>query len=360
MQYSDDEKAIIWLSGCMRFDYRTSAMLLRAVHSPAGIFTADQEFFTKLIKNRQNGLYKSVCSCSERKKAAELFIAEEERKGRFFVTAVSADYPKALLQISDPPFVLYGEGNRELLSSRKFAIVGSRITPPWAEATAKRIAGELVQNFTIVTGLAEGGDAAAVAGAIDSGKLICVLPNGLNECYPASHTGLKNAVRRKGLLLSECLPDEKVKKYSFYARNRLLAGLCEGVLVVSAGERSGALITANRALEYGRDVFALPHNVGVRQGEGCNNLLKSGAYPVTDSADILFNYGIEPQTTVAQELSSDEERVLGVLHAGDDMHVTEIADGANMRIYEVSALLTALEMKNLVVRAGANRYAAIK
>ena len=360
MVYSDGEKAIVWLSACMQFDIPKCAALLRAAGDPARLFTVSEDFFEKVIKTPANGLYKSVCSCSERKKAAELFIAEEEKKGRFFVTVLSEDYPTSLKQIPDPPLVLYGEGNRKLLSSRKFTIVGSRITPPWAEATAKKIAGELTHSFAIVTGLAEGGDAAAIAGALESGKLICVLPNGLNECYPSSHNGLKNAVRKKGLLLTEYLPDEKVKKYSFYARNRLLAGMSEGVLVVSAGERSGALITANRALEYGRDVFALPHNLGVKQGEGCNSLIKSGAYLVTDTADILQNYGIEKKAEEKADVSPDEENILNLLRDRGDLHVTEIADGVSMRIYEVSAVLTALEMKNLVVRSGANRYAALQ
>lgn len=357
MQYTDDEKAVIFLCACSGIDYQDRAAVLRAVQVPSRIFTADTKFLESVIKNRENGLYKNVFTGAKEK--VERFLRAEEEKGRFCITAVSADYPEALTQIPDPPFVLFGAGNRALLTERKFAIVGSRVTPAWAEAMGRKIARELSERFAVITGFAEGGDGAAIAGALPSGKLICVLPNGLNECYPVSHAQLKERVKQKGLLLSECPPEEKVHKYSFYARNRLLAGLSEGVLVLSAGERSGALITANRALEYGRDVFALPHNAGVKQGEGCNMLLKTGAYLVTETQDILSNYGIEPIKRTDEKLSAEQEKIMSVL-SGGEMHVAQIADATGMRIYETSAILTALEMKNLVVRAGANRYSALR
>lgn len=356
MKYTDDEKAIVFLCACTPFEYHERAAILRAVKQPSLIFDADEKFFGRVIKKEENGLYKDVFLHAKEK--AERFLSAEEEKGRFCVTVVSADYPEALTQISDPPFVLFGAGNRELLKERKIAIVGSRIIPPWAEATGREIAEELSARFAVVTGLAEGGDSAAIAGALQSGKLICVLPNGLDECYPASHANLKERVRKKGLLLSECLPGEKVRKYSFHARNRLLAGLSEGVLVLSAGAKSGTLITANRALEYGRDVFALPHNANVKQGEGCNALIKAGAYLVTEAKDILQNYGFTPEKRTKETLSVEEKKVLSALRDGDK-HITEIAEETGMRIYEASALLTALEMKNLVVRAGANRYSAL-
>ncbi len=355
MRYSPDEQALIWLCACTDTDPRDRAALLRAVKRPAQLFERGENFFANVIKKRVNGVYKEDGAKCE----VEIFLAQEEKKGRFCVTAASGSYPDSLKHISDPPLVLFCAGNGGLLNTRRFAIVGSRIIPPWAEATGRAIAQELSACFTVVTGLAEGGDGAAIAGALPSGNLMSVLPCGLNECYPAAHAQLKEKIRQKGLLVSEYPPDEKVKKYSFHARNRLLAGLCEGVLVLSAATRSGALITANRALEYGRDVFALPHNAGVRQGEGCNALIKQGAYLVTEAADILSCYGLNAAAPVHIALSETEEKVLAVLQDGE-LHVTQIADGAHIPVYEASATIAALEMKNLVVRAGANRYAALK
>lgn len=356
MLYSPDEQALIWLCACTDTDHRERAALLRAVKRPAQLFEQGELFFANVIKRRVNGLYKEGGCAFE----AARFVAEEEKKQRFFVTAVSADYPDSLKHIADPPLVLFCAGNGKLLKTRRFTIVGSRIIPPWAETTGRTFAQTLSERFTIVTGFAEGGDGAAIAGAMASGNLICVLPNGLNECYPAAHAQLKERVRRSGLLVSEYPPDERVKKYSFHARNRLLAGLSEGVLVLSAAARSGTLITANCALEYGRDVFALPHNAGVKQGEGCNALIKQGACLVTDPSDILSYYGMDAAAPVEIELSAAEQTVLSVLQNGGELHVTQIAESARIPVYEASATLAALEIKNLVVRAGANRYAALK
>lgn len=356
MRYTPDEQALIWLCACTDTDKRERAALLRAVKRPAQLFDRGENFFANVIEKRVNGLYKEGGLSSE----AARFMAEEEKKERFFVTAASELYPECLKHISDPPLVLFCAGKSELLKTRRFAIVGSRIIPPWAEATGRAIAKELSGRFTIVTGLAEGGDSAALAGALPSGNVISVLPCGLNECYPAAHAQLKEKIRQNGLLLSEYPPYEKVKKFSFHARNRLLAGLCEGVLVLSAATRSGALITANCALEFGRDVFALPHNAGVKQGEGCNALIKQGAYLVTEAADILSCYGMDVSAPAPIALSAAEQAVLSVLQSGGELHVTQIADGADMPVYEASATLAALEIKNLIVRAGANRYAALK
>lgn len=255
--------------------------------------------------------------------------------------------------------MLFGEGRRELLKKRKFCIVGSRITPAWAEKIGKQISEGLSERFAIVSGLAEGGDSAAIAGALGSGNLICVLPTGLDNCYPASHAALKDRVKKNGLLLSEYPMSESAKKYSFHARNRILAGLSEGVLVLSAGLKSGTLITANAALDYGREVFALPHNVGVAQGAGCNMLIQKGAGLVTSAEDIFWSFGIESAPREQAALPPEEEKMLAVLRENGELHVAELAEKAGMKIYEAAAVLSALELKNLAVKSGGNKYAAV-
>lgn len=357
MQYSPEERGIIWLCACTGFDYRERVSLLRAAKNPACLLKEDGNFFRKTVKRAETVVYKS--DPSARVKELEEFLGTEEEKGRFAVTIASDNYPAELKHIHEPPLVLYGAGRRELLKKRKFCIVGSRTIPPWAERTGTAIAEAVSKRFAVVTGLAEGGDSAAIAGALKSGNLICVLPNGLDECYPASHASLKERIKERGLLLSECTPRETVKKYSFHARNRLLAGLCEGVLVLSAGERSGTLITANCALDYGRDVFALPHNVGCAQGEGCNGLIKKGAYLAEGAEDILSVYGMETAPEKEASLSAEEGRVLAVLRGEGELHAQEIATRAGLKVYEAAAVLSALEMKNLAVRAGGNRYSAL-
>ena len=357
MVYSDDEKAIVWLCARSSLDERARARVLRAAGRPSALFSDSEKIRAAVIKEGGERVY--INDCFTRKREAEDFLSALDRKGYFAVTPLSDDYPASLSAIYDPPLVLYGAGNRELLKKRKFCIVGSRVTPPWAEKQARLFAEEIARHFAVVTGLAEGGDAAALSGAIGSGNLICVLPNGLDECYPASHAALKERVKESGLLLSEYPPAEKARKYSFYARNRILAGLSEGVLVVAAGARSGTSITANYALENGRDVFAFPHNLGVKQGEGCNELLKKGAYVATEPCDVLSRYGIEEGETVRAELSEEEQKLLAVLKEAGEAHVSELAGRAGVPVYEVAATLSSLEMKNLAVKAGGNRYSAV-
>ncbi len=295
----------------------------------------------------------------EEEKEVSAYTAMLEKRGIFIVTFLSDDYPESLRNASDPPLILYGAGRRELLKRRKLCIVGSRITPPWAEKFGKTLSAELSEHFTIVTGLAEGGDAAAIAGALAGGNLISVLPCGIDVCYPAAHTALKEKILEKGLILSEYPLGTGTAKFSFHARNRLLAGLSEGVLVLSAGVRSGALITAGRALDYGRDVFALPYNAGVSQGAGCNALIKAGAYLVTEAADILSVYGIVSKEKEEPEAEGEEGRILQYLREQGEVHVAALAEALGMRIFEASAALSALELKGLAVKSGGNKYSAL-
>lgn len=338
MKYRAEERAIVWLCALSGKEPRERVAALRAVRDPSHLKEAFEE---------------------DARKRTETFLRSLEENNIFALTVVSDDYPESLRVIPDPPLLLYGMGNRSLLQKKKLCIVGSRITPPWAEALCRRMAESLAENFVIVTGLAEGGDGAAIAGALPSGNLISVLPCGLAKCYPAAHTSLKERIAEKGLLLSEYPPEDSATKYAFHARNRLLAGLSEGVLVVSAGEKSGALITASRAAEYGRDVFAFPYNPGTSQGVGCNELLKKGAYVTTGVADILDCYGIEEKTFAAVELSPEEEKLLTILREQGELHAVALSELAGVPVYEATATLAALELKNLIVKSGGNRYTAV-
>lgn len=353
-KYTKDEQALIWLCACTELEPRERAELLRAAGAPATLFERFEFFYEKTFGRE------SPCKeLEDRKRDLGGFLREAEEKGYFAVTVLSRDYPEGL-KAAFPPLVLFGAGRRELLQEELFCIVGSRITPPWAEKFGMDIAQKLSSRFAVVTGLAEGGDLAAVRGALLSGKLVCVLPCGLDECYPAAHAAIKEEVRRVGLLLSEYPFREKTKKYSFHARNRILAGLCRGVLVLSAGEKSGALLTANAALEYGRDVFAVPYNPGISRGVGCNELLKKGAYVCTCAQDIFDCYGILPEEEKAAVLTADEEKLYNVLHSEGELHAAVLAERAGIPVYEAAALLASLELKGLVVKAGGNRYGCVK
>ncbi len=353
MEYSQEERAIIGL--CMTADEGRLPALARALAEVC--LPAAQKICVSVIESAAKRVYKDepLPSAAEQDAA----IARLTARNMFAVTLVGADYPAALRAIPDPPPVLYCMGRRELLAKRKFCIVGSRILPAWAEKTGKTISASLSRQFVIVTGIAEGGDRAAIDGALAGGNLICVLPNGLDLAYPAAHASLQREVARRGLLLSEYAPGVKTKKYAFHARNRILAGLSEGVLILAAGVRSGTLITAHCALEYGRELFALPHNVGVAQGEGCNEMIKAGAWLCTCAGDIFAAYGMEAEEKPRVQLSEKEERLLAVLKEAGELHAAVLAERTGIPVFEAQAILASLEMKGLAVRAGGNRFSAI-
>ncbi len=356
--YTEEERALIWLCACSGLEVRECCTLFRAADGdPVKLFREFEKFAGPVIKKERNGLYKEG-NCQTREEELSAALAHMERCGYFAVTAVSADFPEPLVY-ADPPLVLFGQGRRELLKRQMFCIVGSRTTPSWAFKLGTALSEALSREFVIVTGLAEGGDLAAVRGALGSGNLVSVLPCGLDECYPADHTEIKREIAKKGLLLSERPFAEKVRPGAFQARNRILAGLSVGTLVLSAGEKSGTLITAGKALQYGRDVFAIPYNPGIVQGVGCNNLIKAGACLVSGAEDILAAYGKEAPSAAPEGLTEDEAQALSVLRQEGELHAAVLAEKLGKPAFEVAAILSSLELKGLAAKSGGNRYAIV-
>jgi len=271
----------------------------------------------------------------------------------------SALYPEAFKGLAER-LPLYGVGNLELLKEKKFTIVGSRRTPTNALRVGEEIAKELSFAYTIVTGVAEGGDSAAIEGALKgSGKVICVLPGGFSS-IPQGNYPLLERVAKTGLLLSACEYETPVRSFSFEKRNRLLALFGEGVLVLGAAEKSGALITAKYAFQEEKPVFALPYGVGVAAGAGCNALIKSGAYLTETAEDIALRMKIELKHDSAKPtLSVEEEKILTALRELGEAHVTELVQKAGVPPFKGMALLSSLEMKGLAVSVGGNCYACV-
>jgi DNA processing protein len=199
------------------------------------------------------------------------------------------DYPAALLEIADPPPVLYCRGRRELLGRPAFAIVGSRNATPQGIADAEAFAFALsAAGLVVVSGLAAGIDAAAHRGALQApGSTIAVTGTGPDRVYPAAHRDLAHAIAGHGLLLSEFTPGTAPLKQNFPRRNRIVSGLARGILVVEATLSSGSLITARLAAEQGREVFALPGSIHSPFSKGCHRLLREGAKLVETANDIL-------------------------------------------------------------------------
>jgi len=211
-------------------------------------------------------------------------------------TLKDKNYPGLLKEIYDPPEKLYVEGNLSPEEKYPLAVVGTRRPSEYG----KRVATELVKNLarlglTIISGLALGIDGLAHEAALKvGGRTIAVLGSGIDIIYPASHKKLaEDIIKSGGVIVSEYPPGTSPSKLTFPARNRIIAGLSLGTLVIEAPERSGAMITARFALEQGRDVFAVPGSISNLNSAGCNKLIKMGAKPVTRSEDVLESLGID-------------------------------------------------------------------
>lgn len=206
------------------------------------------------------------------------------------------EYPNQLKNIYDPPAKLYVLGNRSILNQKNFAIVGSRKATEYGKKVAMQISKELSENsLNIVSGLAIGIDSYAHLGCLqvkDSGKTIAVLGSGLDVIYPKENRKLaEQIINSGGCIISEYPIGSKIEKNNFPQRNRIISGLSEGILVVEASKKSGALITAEFGIEQGKEVFAVPGDINREQSEGCNLLIKDGANVVTSSQDIIYVIG---------------------------------------------------------------------
>lgn len=197
-------------------------------------------------------------------------------------------YPLELASIYNPPVLLFYQGNLDLLIGVKLAVVGARDASKIGIQSVQKICQELDNQAIIVSGLARGIDTAAHLSTLkNGGKTIAIIGTGLDVYYPKENKELQDYIGKNHLLLSEYLPNEQALKFHFPERNRIIAGLSQGILVADAKLRSGSLITCERALEEGRDVFAIPGNILDGKSDGCHHLINEGAKCVSSAADIL-------------------------------------------------------------------------
>ena len=285
-----------------------------------------------------------------------------------FCSIESVDYPSLLKQIYDPPYVINYKGILPDKSENTLAIVGSRKCSENGRSIAHKFAKELSENQVVaVSGLARGIDTAAHKGAIDGeGKTIAVLGCGLDICYPRENQEIFNEITKKGAVISEYAMGTQPLPYHFPMRNRIISGLSKGVLVIEAAKKSGSLITADQALEQGRDVYAIPGDILKAEKEGTNNLIKQGAKIVTNTVDILeeiLGYGLfENQTKV-----TNKQQILKVKLANTDKMIydcldlnpknaDEICREVKMPVKQVQHILLMLELEELIVQIPNKRY----
>lgn len=355
-KYTNSELCLIWLDSFLGLEYKHKQAIYSLINGKTDIkdlLTKGKDYITNEIGvNEYNTLLNSA--------NAEYFgfvLEQLSRKGIIAVTIESEDYPESLLNISQPPIVLYCKGNIKLLSANNFSIVGSRKSLPISINLAKSYAKALLDNgFTLVTGIAEGVDSAVLETAVNNKKpVISVIAGGFDNIYPSSNVPLLEKVVELGLAITESPPEVKPMPFHFPVRNRIIAGLSKGTLIVSGAMKSGTLYTAEYAEEYGRDLFAIPYSAGVYSGEGCNDLIKRGAMLTDKPEDLLEYYGVEKKQNIKIELTPEQKQIVALLKEGE-MHVEKICSALNKRVYEITSVLAMMEINKIVVKNGTNFY----
>ncbi len=289
-----------------------------------------------------------------------------ESQGITVLTWQDESYPSHLKEIDQPPPVLYIRG--EYLPDDIFAvaIVGTRRITPYGRQITEEIAAFLAANgITVISGLARGVDSVAHQTALKAGgRTIAVLGSGVDKIYPPEHRGLAEQMMQRGAIVSDYAPGTPPDASNFPPRNRIISGLSLAVVVVEAGETSGALITAEFAAEQGREVFAVPGSILAPQSKGTNKLIQRGALPLLSASDLMQALDLTrmgEQKAARKILPADETeaRLLNVL-GSEPLHVDEIRNQADLPIEKVSAALVLMELKGMVRQVGGMNYVAVR
>lgn len=288
--------------------WETTQRLLQALGSPQAVFDLPGNAWQELLSPKQRqALSQEPAHLPDLLARTWRWLLDDE--ARSLLILGDADYPASLLATADPPFLLYLEGRRDLLARPALAVVGSRNPSAQGLDNAQAFAQALSeQGLTIVSGLALGVDGAAHRGGlVGRGSTIAVLGTGLDQIYPKRHQRLAAEIKAQGLLMSEYSLGTPALAANFPRRNRIIAGLGSGCLVVEAALQSGSLITARLASEAGREVFAIPGSIHSPQSRGCHALIRQGAKLVETAADVLDELPPLPAADAANPSNSSTE-----------------------------------------------------
>ena len=393
----------VWLTTLPGLTDHSKQLLMAHFSSPEDIYYADEEALWQV-----DGLRKEQAALLDNKSltAADRVLSDCARKDIFLITMADALYPERLRNIYQPPLLLYGKGAMPLFDEEAaVTVVGTRSCTPYGIHCAEKLGYELTQQGgMVVSGMAKGIDAAAMRGALRFGGFTCgVLGGGVDVIYPAENRRLYEDIAATGVLLSEYPPRTEPEAWHFPVRNRILSGLSVAVAVVEAPERSGALITAENAIEQGRDVFAVPGPIDAPNSAGCHRLIREGAGLAACGWDILGEYEsrfphklrrsappmpplprmagepktaekrkteddqdaleaaqtpVLPRLTAAEwdSLSAEQQTVLRVLRPDKPQLTDQLAEDSGLPIQRVLPALTLLEISGWAAQNGARSF----
>lgn len=359
------------LAGASGVPAAACAALLGAFASPEALFSASHAELAALAGDAAARalLAPPADDFEPRVDAALAWLAEP---GNALVTRHDPAYPRSLAELYDPPPLLYIKGRVALLHARAVAIVGSRDATPQGLADATRFAREMSDaGLSIVSGLARGIDGAAHRGGLDGASgTVAVIGTGADLVYPARHHALAHEIAERGALVSEWPLGTPARSAHFPQRNRLIAALSGGVLIVEAAPRSGSLITARLANEMGRDVFAIPGSIRAPLSQGCHALIRDGAKLVETAADVLEEFGLDPARPAVKPcdaragasadaaLDDDARRLLDAIGYGP-VPPELLAQRTSLASDSLHRLLLQLELAGRIAALPGGRYTRI-
>ncbi len=359
--YTLSEKAIIYLDSLLSLEYKHKIAIIELYDDISLLFSDNSIAIDYAIKN---ACKKNVVNSLENINLSTIdsICDKYEKLGINLITIKSQDYPNSLKEIPLSPICLYAKGNVSLLGKENlFSIVGSRKTlPQYLNLTEEFSYSLSSKDIVLVTGVAVGVDLSVIKGSYKSGNIIVVLAGGLDFIDSEVNRDYINLIiKNGGLVISEYPLKVPQLSYHYPIRNRIIAGLSKGTLIVSGGLKSGARHTAAFALDYGKEVFAFPYTLGALGGELCNLLIKDGAFLVSSVEDVFNVLKINADTKPNLELQGDEKLVYDTINGGITLF-DDIISQTNLKIYELMPILMTLEIKGCIVKVGGNEYSVIK
>lgn len=352
MEYTQAEQFLIWLCSVEGVGAKRVEALLERYGGAQVVWEDLGEHMRPILGDAP---YAALRAARDPKYFAALF-EEMQAHGAFALTRDDACFPPLLREIHDPPYVLFARGQRDCADARAFAIVGSRGCTPYGGRMAYRFGRALTEmGVTIVSGLARGVDGRAHRGAVDAkGRTVAILGSGVDVIYPKENAALAGDILENGgTLLSEYRPGSPPRATHFPARNRLISGICAGMLLVEAAERSGAMITVDFALEQGREVFALPGQADNPRSMMPHRIIREGARLAGSPEDILSDMGwgdFLPNSlsqTAPEALSGTEKRIWEAL-SGGAMRVDALIEAVGEDAAKINSHLTSLALRGII------------
>ena len=359
MMYTENEKALIFLS---QFDFVTSTkyqQVLQYFANASDIFSATSKELICLkdvFKNNYEILLDALTKFNQQE-----FFNTLEKRGIHCLTIESPNYPSSLLNLKNPPYVLYYVGDLSLLKQKSIAIVGTRSPSSYGKLVTEKYAKELAENgICIISGLASGVDKIAHEGALEvNGKTIAVLGGGFDHIFPAININLAREISKKGLILTEYYLSLKPTKYSFPNRNRIIAALSNAVLITEAKEGSGSMYTKEYADDLGLDTYCVPGNINSEKSQIPNRLIRKGlAVCTTSPSDILMDFGIsktKKEKSKELQLNAEQALIVELLKDGEkDFEFLQEKTNYSAQILNFN--LTTMEISGIIKKLAGNSY----